>query len=254
VIFALLRAGLRTRAMVVLAVGIGCALMRVTFGLTVDRDWTSGEGHAACTVIVLGIVIPTFVALLGCNLLRGEHAPWSWTLARPIGRTRTLASLACIDVVTIATCVATMALIFNGIGPVPQVAFENGLIRIVLPLAYVSIYLASAIGGARGMASLRAGLFGIAWVAVLVGLARILFMNLLGRLGLADGFSAIGFFAIALLAAALILIGVAIPFTRAAATVPALPRWRALITPPLVTFAICMLLATMVVLLTPAYR
>jgi hypothetical protein len=163
-----------------------------------------------------------------------------------------LTVLVALDASTLGACVATMALLFGGLGHVSHVEDEREIIHAALPVAYTLLYLAAAIGGARGMGSLRAGLFALVWIAALAGLGRVVLFNL----DWLDGpFHDLGYVTyieeddvvivllatlvpIVLLAAVVVLVGVVIPFVRSSISVPAVPRWRTLLMPPLVAFAI----------------
>jgi hypothetical protein len=256
---ALVRAGWRTRLMLVVVVLLSAGLTRVVAALAGDQPWGTGEFYDAMTSVILCLVMPTFVALLGTMLLRGEHAPWHFTLARPATRAGILAVLVAMDAVAIAASVGAAAVVFEGFGRlfVPGVRFVPPWL--LVSAAYVLIYFATAIGGARRMSSLRAGALGLVWVAVLGVLARFvidagaLFESRLriqvrsakhyGELfpndHIPEHLIAYAFVAVGLLAVACVAIGVAIPFVRAAASVPASPRWRTLLVPSLVAFAVC---------------
>ena len=224
---AIVRATVRTRLMLV-ATTIFCGLfMRVAYAFADSgRAWHLSELHETSTLVLLGLVLPTFAALLGAMLLRGEHAPWTWALARPVGRARLLAVIAAVDATTIAACVGMTALVFEGLG-------ETALGFPIAALAgsYTMVYLAAAIGGARGMPSLRGATFGLLWLAGLGVLTHV--MLLAARLPTLE----------LPVSAAVVAIGVVVPFLRAARTVPSVPRWRSLLAPPLVAFVVCTVLA-----------
>jgi hypothetical protein len=256
---ALLRAGLRSRLMLVGVVIFVCGFMRLAHVLGEDQgEWWLGEMHAVATIVVLAMVVPTFTLLLGSMLLRGEHGPWSWALARPVARWRVLAVLVVLDASTLAACVGTMALLFGGLGYVSYSSYEREIIYAALPVLYALLYLAAAIGGARGMGSLRAGLFALVWIAALLGLARVVLYSTTWILpwlddvqgvvrlfvGYSRGADILEFAitstaaAIASMSVALVLVGVIIPALRAAASLPAPAKWRVLLRPPLITFLV----------------
>ena len=255
---ALVRAGLRSRLMLIAVIIFVCCFMRLAHLVGEDDGrWSLGEMHAVATIVVLGLVLPTFTLLLGSMLLRGEHGPWSWALARPVSRWRVLPVLIVLDISTLGACVATMALLFDGLGYVSHVAHEREIIHAALPVVYALLYLAAAIGGARGMGSLRAGLFALVWLAALAGLAHVVLLNLDWLDGPFRHFRdptsideaelltvlLATVVPIPLLAAVVVLVGVVIPFVRSSISVPAMPRWGTLLTPPLVAFAISTVVA-----------
>jgi hypothetical protein len=261
---ALVRASARSRLMILAVVAASCVFMRVTHALSSGADpWAGSDMHEVVTLIVLGLVIPTFVGLLGTMLLRSEHAPWSWALARPIGRARLVATLVAVDVATIAACVGLAAVLIAGFGGVLWQAIQGPLVATAIALGYALLYLATAIGGARGMSSLRAGVLGIVWIGGLAGLGRAVFestewletrareVSFAGwYAGSGDAYvldvqltAALTAIAIGVLAIAMTTIGVVIPFLRAAAAVPAMPRWRSLLLPPAVTVVACVVVA-----------
>ena len=112
----LVRASATSRLLLVGTILTMCLVGRV--GATMSPDglaWQASEKHVAFAGLLLYLVLPTFVIMLGSTLLRGEHAPWSWLLARPTGRLRIVATLVAVDVASVIGCLSVAALVLDGL-------------------------------------------------------------------------------------------------------------------------------------------
>ncbi|MBC8068096.1 MAG: hypothetical protein IAG13_07170 [Deltaproteobacteria bacterium] len=116
--------------------------------------------QSALAVVIYTALIPMLTIAMAAGWLRGDAAPWSWALARPISRARWLGTTLLIDVATVLLCV-TMAswmlgpLPHHWIGPWPGAGIRQ--------LAYVTmlvlIYAAAAFAGARGGSVIAGALY-----------------------------------------------------------------------------------------------
>ena len=122
-----------------------------------DR-WSGSESQALYAVVVLGLLLPVFVAMLGTSLLRGEHAPWSWGLARPLSRFRLLGSVVALDALTIGACIFAAWLVLGGFGNTWSLVggFMAEATAALVALVYATFYMLTAIAGSRTSSTVRA--------------------------------------------------------------------------------------------------
>ncbi|HET6585458.1 MAG TPA: hypothetical protein VFG69_18495 [Nannocystaceae bacterium] len=161
---ALLRAAAPMR-LVILGAILFCSIAARAYGI--GKEWSgSDEQMIAAMLVELG-VIPVFAALLGSMLVRGEHSTWAWGLARPIARTR----FALVHVIADLLLLSLAYLVVGAILGNASHAFAYDVLSrafpvphtIVRPLLAAIAYVGTAVGSARGQASLKALPVGIAY-------------------------------------------------------------------------------------------
>lgn len=161
---ALWRPALPGRVGMVLAVGLVAILARVA-GAFAGGHWGASVHQASAVVLTNGVLVPIFIAMLGANLLRGEHASLSWLLARPSSRSSLIGSLVLLDVATILACVGLASIVLGALKPA-WFALSEVTWAASLGGGYLATYLVAAIGGTRTASSIRAIVGGLAVLAV----------------------------------------------------------------------------------------
>ncbi len=170
---AIWRAAAPGRLGMFLAILTVLTLARLGGAVSEGDRWVGSESQATVSVIVLWLVLPVFVAMLATALLRGEHAPWSWGLARPISRFRLIGSLVALDAVTIAACMLVASIVLGGFGGMWGM-LGGGLETAATPVfagLYAGLYMLGAITGTRTSSTVRAA-------AAAVGILTMLLVSL----------------------------------------------------------------------------
>lgn len=177
-IHALLRASLPSRAWILVAFLVLCALMR---GLVADSDWIGSERQSIAIIVIQLGVLPVFAAMFGGALISGEHAPWAWGLARPITRARWAAVIVATDLVTLAVatglCLAILGSPPDLLGStlLGDVSLVGSWPRATVgPALALLTYLGAALGATRGHSTLRALPVALGYVAPAVLLTSVL--------------------------------------------------------------------------------
>lgn len=145
-------------------------LARVGGAMREDVHWGASESQATASILILWLVIPVFVTMLGTALFRGEHAPWSWGLARPVSRLRWIGALVALDAATVAACTLAASLVLGELRGAwgTWESTVDGALLAVTAFAYAGLYLLTATAGSRTDSTIRA-----AAVAVLSGAALV---------------------------------------------------------------------------------
>ena len=152
--------------------------------------WVGSESQTMVSIVLLCLVLPVFVSMLATALLRGEHAPWSWGLARPVSRVRLLGSLVALDISTIGACVLISWVVLGGFGGAWGLlgGAPESVSLATVAFLYGNLYLLAATAGSRTDSTVRAVAVAVFCGALLVGSAWWLFMfaveNLMGGVGL----------------------------------------------------------------------
>jgi len=161
-------------AVVVLA--FAARLLRLDF-------WEGSDEQALVAMLLEYGLVPIFAAMLGAALIHGEHAPWSWGLARPISRGRWAATSIAMDALTLVLAVTAIRTI---VGEVPG-AVQNDILQAVGlrfmpelgggigPLLVLASYVGAGVGAARGHSTLRALPAALVYVLALVFATGLLF-------------------------------------------------------------------------------
>lgn len=174
---ALLRASVPVRLAILGGIVIGALGARCMGG-----EWNGSDEQVIGLMVVELGVGPVFAAMLGGTLVRGEHAPWAWGLARPIGR----ASFAAANVLADLALLGVASMIVGSIlGDVAEGfaydVFSRGFPvphRLAGPLLTAIAYIGGAVGAARGHATLRALPVGLAYAsAALVCAAVVVWLD-----------------------------------------------------------------------------
>jgi hypothetical protein len=176
---AMLRAGAPIRAALLGTVAVMCIGAAV---LTGGSDAGSIDQRGVAIMLLEFGMLPVFAAMLGGALVRGEHAPWTWGLARPIRRTHWAATALALD--GAALC-ATVALIRALLGEAPS-AIRFDVVRAASlgiggwdmidsagPALIVMAYVAAAVGAARGRTTIRGLPIALGYVVALVLVAAV---------------------------------------------------------------------------------
>jgi hypothetical protein len=162
----LVRAGYRSRCMILAAVTAMSLLS--SYGRFSDT-WDGSSEQWVSWALIGYLVIPTLAALLASSTFRGEHASWSWALARPVGRRTLFATLIGMDLITLLLCLGIARLAIGSMLPTPMF---SGLVDDAGPLLLVGVvfglYATVAAAAARGAAFLKAAAIGGIWFGTLV--------------------------------------------------------------------------------------
>lgn len=154
---ALLRIALPSRAALLVAI---LAMCIGVFALAPGDDATSVDNRSMTIVLLDFGLLPVIAAMLGGALVRGEHAAWSWGLARPVGRTHWCALHFALDVATLVLGALTVdmllgapphAVTFDVFRTSGLEAFQDFGVGVLALLAY----LGGAFGASRGHSTLR---------------------------------------------------------------------------------------------------
>ncbi len=170
---AIWRAAAPSRLGMLLAVFSIVTLARLGGAVSEGDRWVGSESQTMISVVVLWLVLPVFVSMLATQLFRGEHAPWSWGLARPIPRSRLIGSVVAIDALTIGACMLLAWLVLGS-----ATVTSGDMLGITSPLlaagAYVVLYLLAAIAGGRTSSTMRAmGAVALVGTTMLVALTSL---------------------------------------------------------------------------------
>ncbi len=155
---AIWRAAAVGRVGMFIAVLVIVTLARLGGAIREGDAWVGSESQATIAVVVLAMVLPVFVAMLATTLLRGEHAPWSWGLARPVSRLRLIGSLVALDAATIGACMFAAWLVLGGFGASGGLLYgvPSGMTVAVFTFLYANLYMVAAIAGSRTTSTVRA--------------------------------------------------------------------------------------------------
>jgi len=232
-------------------------LARLGGAISQGDRWVGSESQMTIAIVVLWLTLPVFVSMLATPLLRGEHAPLAWSLARPIPRTRLLGSIVVLDLLTIAACMLAAWVVLEGFGDTTSLlgGRSSGLSPLVVAVGYAPLYMLAAIAGSRTSSAVRASgtaALIVATAAVaLTSATSLLTHNALTALGLHErwaslylweglrGWGGIGALTQAhtwwllsgLLLATAAIGGLLLAFIRAAQLVPGPVRWSQLLMP-----------------------
>jgi hypothetical protein len=182
---AICRAAAPGRVAMFVAILTIAILARLGGVLREGDQWVASDSQAMISVVLLWLVLPVFITMLAAALLRGEYAPLSWGLARPISRLRLLGSLVVLDALTIAACVLAAWVVLHGFGSTWGVLGSSpGALLGGLTFAYANLYFLTAIAGSRTESAVRAGtlavLFMAGWSTASASLLEFLFDNTFG--------------------------------------------------------------------------
>lgn len=162
-LMALWRPAMPGRVAMVAAVVVLNALARVAAAASGEL-WYDSVNQASAIVLTVGALVPIFVAMLGANLLRGEHASWSWIMARPRSRAQLIGAMMALDLVTVLVCMGAGWVVLGALEPGwfswSTVEWGGSVCA-----AYVVLYLVAAVGGTRTHSSIRAITGGLAAVS-----------------------------------------------------------------------------------------
>jgi hypothetical protein len=159
--FAIVRVSVQSRVGVLGAVMAASCLAR----LTELGAWEGSDQQSVAAILLQCVLVPIFAAMLGGALVQGEHARWSWALARPVRRGHWAGVAIPLDAITLALSLAIIEVV---VGAAPD-SVRRDVLGVVLPdfrdlgayrhaelvLAAVC-YLGCAVGVARGRSSVRA--------------------------------------------------------------------------------------------------
>lgn len=167
----IVREALPTRIALPVVAMIVVTPIRIVSG---EDGWIGGEAQTFLALGMLGIFVPIFAIAMAVGWLRPEVAPWSWCLARPLGRWRWLGSILALDA---ATLLATSVALWLAIGPFPHDWHGPVLDDRLRAVAYLCIcawiYAIAAFAGARGSSSLAAAVYVTAAAAIAAFAARV---------------------------------------------------------------------------------
>lgn len=172
---AVIRAGLPGRLGILGAILVLCSGARL---LGLDDRWEGSDAQIFAAMVASYGLVPIFAAMLGGALVHGEHAPWSFALARPISRRRWVMTCLAMDVATLYLALLTVNVIvgsaprfgneFTPFLPLPATIFRSLTTDLV-----VSAYVAAAVGASRGHSKLRALPVGMAYCGVVIVMASV---------------------------------------------------------------------------------
>lgn len=160
-VLSLLRIAVPSRAALVIAIALCCGGARL---LAPGSDMTSFDNRTLTIALLEFGLLPVVAAMMGGALVRGEHAAWSWALARPMRRGTYCAVHIVLDVVTLwlgATIVDVV------LGDLPSsisydlfrtLTLGSGLSALETtgaPVVILVAYLAGAFAVSRGYSTLR---------------------------------------------------------------------------------------------------
>ncbi len=179
---ALLRIALPSRVALLVAILLICL---GTLVLAPGTDATSVDNRSMTIVLLDFGLLPVIAAMLGGALVRGEHAAWSWGLARPVGRTHWCALHFALDVATLVLAALTIdtllgappqAVTFDVFRTSGLVAFQDFGIGVLALLAY----LGGAFGASRGHSTVRGFPIACGWaLGVFLTTAVVLWLDTL---------------------------------------------------------------------------
>ena len=257
VLMALWRPALPGRIAMVLAVVVLDTLARFAAVLG-GEVWHGSVNQATAIVLSLGGLVPIFIAMLGANALRGEHASWSWIMARPRSRVQLIGSVVLLDLATVVACTGAAWVVLGALKPG---WFSWSMVQWVASLcgAYTVLYLVAAVGGTRTSSSVRAIAGGVAAVAAAAACLNGFVSSIEGQpvpgvdpawmhamlhrgpttlLGLGPLHPLVLWLMAAIVGAASIPSAVIVAFVRTARQVPGRVAWPALLRPVLGLWAV----------------